>query len=186
MMQTTFALRRQTIVMSCPPVKQLLDLWPALRMQSEVFAEFQRITNQNLSNTFYAELDRHTPRLMALFRQKASRTGKNADALADIFKVHDEQVLHDIHSRRTTVLHALPVYLREDTSGFFQTCVDGLDEPGFGDASVALLTTISDNSMSRVHYQPEKISVVLEGEVVATLPRLADAFLIFQRIDQDN
>ncbi|XP_062236541.1 uncharacterized protein LOC133975261 isoform X1 [Platichthys flesus] len=178
MMQTTFALRRQTIVMSCPPVKQLLDLWPALRMQSEVFAEFQRITNQNLSNTFYAELDRHIPRLMALFRQKASRTGKNADALAEIFKVHDEQVLHDIHSRRTTVLHALPVYLREDTSGFFQTCVDGLDEPGFGDASVALLTTLSDNSMSRVHYQPEKISVVLEGEVVATLPRLADAFLV--------
>ncbi|XP_053274095.1 sterile alpha motif domain-containing protein 3 [Pleuronectes platessa] len=36
MMQTTFALRRQTIVMSCPPVKQLLDLWPALCMQSEV------------------------------------------------------------------------------------------------------------------------------------------------------
>ena len=59
----------------------------------QVYAEFQRITNQNLPNTFYAELDRHTPRLMALFRQKASKTGKAADALADIFKVHDTQVI---------------------------------------------------------------------------------------------
>ncbi|CAL8379761.1 unnamed protein product [Gadus morhua 'NCC'] len=76
MMQNTFALRRQTIVMTSPAVKELMDLWPALHMQSEVYAEFQRITNQNLPNTFYAELDRHTPRLMALFRQKASKTGK--------------------------------------------------------------------------------------------------------------
>jgi hemoglobin-like flavoprotein len=59
----------------------------------QVYAEFQRITNQNLPNTFYAELDRHTPRLMALFRQKASKTGQTADALADIFKVHDTQVI---------------------------------------------------------------------------------------------
>lgn len=36
LMETTFPLRRQTIVMSCPPVKELLDLWPALKMESEV------------------------------------------------------------------------------------------------------------------------------------------------------
>ena len=57
-------------------------------------------------------------------------------------------------------------------------CQGDLDEPDNGDASVALLKTISDNAMSRVHYQPVKISVVLEGDVVATLPRLADAFLV--------
>ncbi|CAI5669811.1 unnamed protein product [Oreochromis niloticus] len=76
LMETTFPLRRQTIVMSCPPVKELLDLWPALKMESELYAEFQRITNQNLPNTFYAELDRHLPRLMTLFRQKASKLGR--------------------------------------------------------------------------------------------------------------
>lgn len=138
-MQTTFALRRQTVVMSSPPIKELIELWPALRMQSQVYAEFQRITNQNLPNTFYAELDRHAPRLMAIFRQKASRTGKTADALAAIFKVNDSQELHDVHTRRTTVLHALPVYLHEDMSGFFRTCVDGMDEPDLGDASVVQL-----------------------------------------------
>lgn len=36
LMETTFPLRRQTIVMSCPPVKELLDLWPALKIESEV------------------------------------------------------------------------------------------------------------------------------------------------------
>ncbi|MED6279314.1 hypothetical protein CHARACLAT_033170 [Characodon lateralis] len=35
MMQNMFALRRQTIVMSSPPVKELMDLWPAFHMQSE-------------------------------------------------------------------------------------------------------------------------------------------------------
>ncbi|KAF0039060.1 hypothetical protein F2P81_009544 [Scophthalmus maximus] len=30
--------------------------------------------------------------------------------------------IHNIHTKRTTVLHALPVYLREDVSGFFRTC----------------------------------------------------------------
>nr|XP_023667243.1 uncharacterized protein LOC111843693 [Paramormyrops kingsleyae] len=92
MMQTTFALRRQTIVKTCPPVKELMELWPALKMESEVYAEFQRITTQNLPNTFYSVLDRHLPRLMTLFRQKAGRTGKTSDALTEILKIHDEQV----------------------------------------------------------------------------------------------
>ncbi|CAB1348045.1 unnamed protein product [Coregonus sp. 'balchen'] len=62
-MQTTFALRRQGIVTDTPPV----------------YAEFQRITKQNLLNIFYAEIDRHTPRLMTLYTQRASKTGRTAD-----------------------------------------------------------------------------------------------------------
>ncbi|TDH16664.1 hypothetical protein EPR50_G00000310 [Perca flavescens] len=73
MMETIFPLRRQTIVMSCPPVNDLMDLWPALKIESEE--------------------------------------------------------IHDIHTKRTTVLHALPVYLREDVSGFLRTCTDESDEP---------------------------------------------------------
>ncbi|KAJ3615271.1 hypothetical protein NHX12_018839, partial [Muraenolepis orangiensis] len=87
-----------------------------------VYAEFQMVTNRNLPNTFYAELDRHIRRLMTLFRQKATKTGTTAVALADILRIHDEQEIHDIHTRRTTVLHALPVYLNEEVSGFFRTC----------------------------------------------------------------
>ncbi|XP_026100116.1 uncharacterized protein LOC113070979 [Carassius auratus] len=178
MMQTTFALRRQTIVKTCPPVKELMELWPALKMESEVYAEFQRITNENLPNTFYSELDRHLPRLMTLFRQKASRTGKTSDTLTEILRIHDDQEFHDIHTKRVTVLHALPVYLREDVSGFLRTCMDTSDEPELLDVAVALLTVIKDNDTSPVHFQPVKISVVIEIEIVGSLSRFADAFLV--------
>ncbi|CAB1320151.1 unnamed protein product [Coregonus sp. 'balchen'] len=147
-MQTTFALWRQGIVTDTPPVKDFLDLWPALRMESQVYAEIQRITNQNLPNISYAEIDRHTPRLMTLFRQRALKTGRTADALVDILRCHDLQV--------------------EDS-----------DEQELGDSLVALLTIVGDNTENPVHYNPVKISVVLESEVVVTdLPRLPDAFLV--------
>ncbi|KAE8277811.1 hypothetical protein D5F01_LYC24159 [Larimichthys crocea] len=177
MMETTFPLRRQTIVMSCPPVNEIMDLWPALKIELELYAEFQRITNQNLPNTFYAEFDWHLPRLVTLFRQKASKTGKTADALAEILKIHDEQELHDIHTKRTTVLHTLPVYLREDVSGFFRTCTDESDEPELDGVAVALLSVVSDHDTSPVHYQPVKISVIIESDAVVSLPRIGDAFL---------
>ncbi|XP_041960991.1 uncharacterized protein LOC121719429 isoform X2 [Alosa sapidissima] len=180
MMETTFPLRRQTIVMSCPPVNELMNLWPALKIESELYAEFQRITNQNLPNTFYSELDRHLPRLMTLFRQKASKTGKTADVLTEILKIHDEQEIHDIFTKRTTALRALPVYLREDVSDFFRTCTDESDEPELDGIAVGLLTVISDHDavQSPVHYQPVRVSVVIESDAVVSLPRLGEAFLV--------
>ncbi|XP_039662648.1 uncharacterized protein LOC120562812 [Perca fluviatilis] len=178
MMETTFPLRRQTIVMSCPPVNDLMDLWPALKIESELYAEFQRITNQNLPNTCYAELDRYLPRLMTLFRRKASKTGKTADALAEILKIHDEQEIHDIHTKRTTVLHVLPVYLREDVSGCLRTCTDESDEPELDGVAVGLITFIGDHDASPVHYHPVRITVVIESDAVVSLPRLGDAFLV--------
>lgn len=134
LMQKTFALRRQDIVKSEFPVRELLNSWPALRMESQVTvaflsvhseiscdgvncttledarnkrllilticlfvclqvcSEFHRITNVNLRNTFYSQLDQHTPRLITLYRQKASRTGKTAEALRAILEAYDLQV----------------------------------------------------------------------------------------------
>ena len=42
------------------------------------------------------------------------------------------------------------------------------DEPELGDAPVALLTIVSDGAKKKVHYNPVKISVILESEVVVT------------------
>ena len=58
----------------------------------QISAEFHRISNINLKNRFYAELDRHAPRLQSLFRKKASRTGKAAEVLSQIFTAFDVQV----------------------------------------------------------------------------------------------
>ncbi|AWP16901.1 Hypothetical protein SMAX5B_016920 [Scophthalmus maximus] len=140
--------------------------------------KFQPIMNQNLPNTFYAELDRDLPRMITFFRQKASKTGKTADALAEILKIHDEQEIHDIHTKCTPVLHALPVYQHEDVSGFFRTYTDESDEPEPDGVAVGLLTVISDHDTSPVHYNPVRISVVIESDAVVSLPRLGDAFLV--------
>ncbi|KAI2650184.1 Cell division protein SepF [Labeo rohita] len=113
--------------------------------------------------------------LMTLYRQRAAKTGKTADALAEFLR--DQ---HDVHTRRTTVLCALPVYLREDTSKFFKTCTieDDSEEPDV-DSSIARLTVVRERPDIAVQYNPEKISVILENEVVITnLQRLSDAFLL--------
>ncbi|KAF4111614.1 hypothetical protein G5714_008645 [Onychostoma macrolepis] len=168
-MQMTFALRRKEIITSPSPVKEILGRWPALRLESQVCAEFQCITNQNLTNTFYAELDCHT-----------AKTGKTADALAEFLRVHDLKDQHDVHTSRTTVLCALPVYLREDASKFFKTCTieDDSEEPDV-DSSVALLTVVRELPDIALQHNPEKISIILENEAVITgLQRLSDAFLL--------
>ena len=58
----------------------------------QICAEFHRITNLNLKNHFYAELDRHAPRLQSLFRKKAASKGKVAEVLIQLFVSYDLQV----------------------------------------------------------------------------------------------
>uniref|UniRef100_A0A3Q2YA07 PB1 domain-containing protein n=1 Tax=Hippocampus comes TaxID=109280 RepID=A0A3Q2YA07_HIPCM len=110
MMEGTFLLRRQTIVISTPSVNELVDLWPALKIVSELYAEFYWIINVHLPNKCYGHHDSHIPRLLTLFRQKVSRTGKIANALAAIFKSHDEQVKRD-NFGNTIFVRRIPVFL---------------------------------------------------------------------------
>uniref|UniRef100_A0A669DT21 Uncharacterized protein n=1 Tax=Oreochromis niloticus TaxID=8128 RepID=A0A669DT21_ORENI len=183
LMQTTFALRRHEIVQDSPMVKNFLEKWPALRFDSQVSicAEFHRVTNINLRNQFYAELDRHTPRLMALYRQKAARTGKISEALRTILNHYDLQT-PDVNVKRTAVLHALPVYLREGDPEFFKTCnADTLDESTLFDTPVALLTVVTDGASqtSPVHFTSSSMAVVVEGDLVLRdIPGFSDAFAL--------
>ncbi|XP_056250718.1 uncharacterized protein LOC130181015 [Seriola aureovittata] len=142
-----------------------------------VFAEFHRITNLNLRNQFYCELDRYTPKLVALYRQKSSRTGKGAEALREMLRIYDLEEEHDINMRRTLALRALPVYLREDDTEFYKTC-NGEDEMETTDTPLAILSVVPDSTGS-ISFSPENISIVIEDEVVMSeLPRLADAFVV--------
>ncbi|KAL7827665.1 hypothetical protein SRHO_G00333830 [Serrasalmus rhombeus] len=104
LMQTTYALRRKRVIVDNPSVKDFLENWPALRLESQVCAEFHRITNINLRNKFYAELDKHTPRLLGVYRQKAACTGKTAEALRSIFSAYDLLEQCDVNHRRTVAL----------------------------------------------------------------------------------
>uniref|UniRef100_A0A669E9R0 Uncharacterized protein n=1 Tax=Oreochromis niloticus TaxID=8128 RepID=A0A669E9R0_ORENI len=93
LMDTTYALCRQEIVgaVGAPRVRDVVDRWPALLMESQVVAEFHRIKNVNLRTQFYKELDRHTPRLITLFRDNAIKTGKIAEELAKLMRIYDIQ-----------------------------------------------------------------------------------------------
>ncbi|KAL3976508.1 interleukin 18 [Sarotherodon galilaeus] len=145
-------------------------------------AEFHRVTNINLLNQFYAELDRHTPRLMALYRQKAARTGKISEDLRNILNHYDCLEVPDVNVKRTAVLHALPVYLREEDPEFFKTCnADALDESTHIDTPVALLTVVTDGASqtSPVHFTFPSMAVVVEDDLVMRdIPRFADAFAL--------
>lgn len=53
------------------------------------------------------------------------------------------------------------------------------DEPGeLQDVAVALVTVINDHDSSPVHYQPVKVSVIIESDIVVSLSRFGDAFLV--------
>ncbi|XP_034446842.1 uncharacterized protein LOC117764862 [Hippoglossus hippoglossus] len=178
LMQSTFSLHHKDIVEGNPQVGDFLERWPALRVQTQVFAEFHRITNVNLRSQFYCELDRHTPKLVALYREKATKTGKTAEALRDILRVYDCQEQVDVDMKRILTLRALPVYLREDGSQFFKTfCRE--DEPDISDTPVALLTLVTEDASAAVHFNAVNTSVVVEDEiVVGDLPRLTDALVL--------
>ncbi|XP_036951739.1 uncharacterized protein LOC119018304 [Acanthopagrus latus] len=179
-MNTTYALRRQEIVgaLVAPRVRDVVDRWPALLMESQVLAEFHRINNVNLRNQFYKELDRHTPKLITLFREKAIRTGKIAEELGKLMRIYDLEEQRDVNMRPALVLRALPVYLREDASQFFRTC-NSADGPDLTDTPVALLTVAFHDTTDAALFSPESISVVMEDEILVSGPtNLVDSFLL--------
>ncbi|KAL1269050.1 hypothetical protein QQF64_031339 [Cirrhinus molitorella] len=147
---------------------------------ARIAAEFHRITNISLKNKFYAELDKHTPRLLAVYRQKPARTGKAAEALRSIFSAYDLLETNDINNRRTAGVRGLPVYLREDDSVFFKMWnTEEVDEPDIADSAVALVSMVNGDSSSTVQFDPAGIAIVLEGDIVLRdICRLADTFLL--------
>uniref|UniRef100_A0A667ZMR4 PB1 domain-containing protein n=1 Tax=Myripristis murdjan TaxID=586833 RepID=A0A667ZMR4_9TELE len=165
LMQTTFALRRKEVIDDEPPVGEILERWPALKIESQICAEFHRISNVNLKNCFFAELDQHTPRFLSLFRKRAARTGKVAEVLSEIFRIYDLQV------RCVGFL----VLDNDATIVFF--IFGRSDEPNIDDVPVGLLL-ISAYSTDATFFCPERIAVVLEGTMVIDLPTFADAFVM--------
>uniref|UniRef100_A0A3Q3RZ58 PB1 domain-containing protein n=1 Tax=Mastacembelus armatus TaxID=205130 RepID=A0A3Q3RZ58_9TELE len=149
LMQMTFALRQKEIVSDDLPVEEILERWPALKLESQICADFHRITNMNLKNHFYAVLDQHSPRLQSLFRKKAARSGKVAEALNHLFRISDLQVLWWRLMNRTLMTYQW---------GFCQSVPPPVQQ------------------MSHF-FVPERTAVVLEGNTVIECTTLSDAFV---------
>nr|XP_020516176.1 uncharacterized protein LOC110005075 [Labrus bergylta] len=165
LMQTTFSLRRKEVINDDLPVGEILERWPALKMESQICAEFHRITNINLKNHFYSELDRHVPRLQSLFRKKAARTGKVSEVLDQLFNTYDRQEQVDVNVLRAAVLRALPTYLHEDDSGFLKLWDQALsDELQIDNIPVGLLL-ISATSTDAAVFCPRRLPLCLRDSV---------------------
>ncbi|XP_020359725.2 uncharacterized protein LOC109906433 [Oncorhynchus kisutch] len=176
-MQKTFALRRQEIVQSSPTVEHLRTRWPALFLEAQVHAEFQRITNQSLQQTFYSALDHHTPRLLTLFREKEGKSTTHGGKFSSILRVYNEQFTsqgeNNITVTRSAVLAGLPLLLREDSSDVFKICEVGeLSNPGILDG-VFILSVVGQHNevVGGIPIRPAHVSIVLEDKIVMTNSR---------------
>nr|XP_024654379.1 uncharacterized protein LOC112429821 [Maylandia zebra]XP_024654381.1 uncharacterized protein LOC112429821 [Maylandia zebra] len=178
LMLTTLALQCKEIINDDLPVGQILDCWPTLKSQSQICAEFHRITNLHLKNHFYAVLDQHAPRLQSLFRKKAVCTGNVSDILSQLFRSYNLQEQADIHAQSAGVLHALSAYLYEDTSTFIKTWdMMHSDRPDISEVPLGLLL-IRANSSDATFFCSEKTAVLVEGNMIIVFTTLADAFLV--------
>uniref|UniRef100_A0A8C2AVQ4 Uncharacterized protein n=1 Tax=Cyprinus carpio TaxID=7962 RepID=A0A8C2AVQ4_CYPCA len=148
---------KNLIVCNELPVNEILKRWPALKLDSQ----FHRVTNVNLKNRFFAQLDQHTPRLQSLFQKEASRTGKASELLDLLFRIYDLQVS----------------WLQFLIDVSFFKMWDQSDEPNINDVPLGLL--LSYQTSSDAHFFcPERIAVLIEGNTVIESSTLSDAFII--------
>nr|XP_055056167.1 uncharacterized protein LOC129440701 [Misgurnus anguillicaudatus] len=163
-MNFTFALRRKELIENEPAVKDTLDRWPALFMESQIVGEFSRISGKNLQNEFFQKLDGFIPRFIDIFRTKGGDIGCKLKKI--LCQIDDKS---DISGRRTAVLHGLPLLLGEDPTDFYKTCFDCGDEEHQASTSVCILTVIPEDSKTvpySLHLDATSTAIVLEGTVV--------------------
>ncbi|XP_036951014.1 uncharacterized protein LOC119017923 isoform X3 [Acanthopagrus latus] len=82
-MEKSFALRRKEVVNDCPTVQDLMERWPGLFSQTQIKEEFKRITTVHLEQTFLSKLDRHTTKLVEIFRKKGGIAGTKIRPMLD-------------------------------------------------------------------------------------------------------
>ncbi|XP_049914827.1 uncharacterized protein LOC126399085 [Epinephelus moara] len=175
-MQHTFALRREEIVTLAPPITEFKARWPGLFSEAHVYGEFHRVASQNLQYSFFAALDRHTPQLLKLYKQR--RTGAFGEKMKDLLIAYEEQDKNDITAARTAALAGLPLYLKEDSSEIFKSCKEEESE-AFQEGAVALVAMVDEeDTVSGIPFQPRHVSVILEDQVVMSLKSWTDAVVV--------
>ncbi|XP_053296317.1 sterile alpha motif domain-containing protein 3 [Pleuronectes platessa] len=169
-MDVTFALRRKEVVKNKPPIDQMLQRWPALFTESQVFCEFNRVVGKGLRENFFDALDRFSPSLMDLFRKKRGLTGQ---ILTDL--LHKTKVNEPTHIR-CLILRGLPIILGDDPSAFFRNCSDVNENGLYSQTAVGILCMDEENS---TQLNPSKVGIILEGSVVMEdLANLPQAFCL--------
>ncbi|KAK7891385.1 hypothetical protein WMY93_023348 [Mugilogobius chulae] len=167
LMQTTFALRRLQIVQENPALREFMEKWPALKIHSQICAEFHRISNVNLRNQFYAELDRQIPELFFLFRKKASNSGKAAETLRNMIEVYDKQQVQDANVKRhydSAWSSLLPTRRRQRV---LQVWNKGQSpEPDLNNTPIGIVTVVNEDPEAAISFGPVSAAIVIEDEIL--------------------
>ncbi|KAK3572454.1 hypothetical protein QTP86_032673, partial [Hemibagrus guttatus] len=162
-MDSTFALRRKEIIHSEP--FEIVEKWPALFTESQIFAEFSLKSGKNLRSEFYAALDKHSTRLIEIFRGKGANQGRILD---EMLRQVDSK-LSDVTCVRTAVLHGLPVLLGDDSEQFFRMCFDSDVDADLSGIDVGLLTVLAEDMPARTSNAlnvDSSRAIILEGRIV--------------------
>ncbi|CAL8270158.1 unnamed protein product [Arctogadus glacialis] len=182
-MENTFSYRRQEILEGEPLVTDFKSRSPALFNAKEINKEFHRISTVPLISTFFAALDRYTPRLMELFQGKGGVQGrKMIHLIVDISK--DDT----IETKRACVLKSLCVYLNEDPDKLFKDYMNTDTEVSACKAQ----TVLGVYAMKREGAEPgdelEDVGVLIEGEEInkefhriSTVPLISTFFAALDR-----
>ncbi|XP_049446684.1 uncharacterized protein LOC125897406 [Epinephelus fuscoguttatus] len=158
MMDQTFSLRRKEIVEEQPSVKRMMERWPALFTESQVFAEFYRVARKNLKKDFYKALDHCTPHLIDIFRSRKGVVGQSLDHFLQPINIQAS----DITTTCTAVLQCLPLYLGDNSSEFFISSSDSHTEYDFTQVPVGVLSVMTEDMPPEIN----SIAIILEGNIV--------------------
>lgn len=80
-MEKTFAYRRREVIEDMPFIAEFKNRWPALFSESQLNAEFTRITTIPLLSTFMAQLDHYSSQLMKVFKKKGGAAGRSINQI---------------------------------------------------------------------------------------------------------
>ncbi|KAL7882548.1 hypothetical protein SRHO_G00002060 [Serrasalmus rhombeus] len=118
-MDVTFALGRKEVVESEPAISKMVEHWPAIFLEDQLYMEFNRIVGKE----FYESIDRHSRHLIEIFQSKRGNTGQLLAQLSrqTRFILRKTKEPTDV---RTLVLRGLPLILGDNPTDFYKTGFD--------------------------------------------------------------
>ncbi|KAJ8020866.1 hypothetical protein HOLleu_02199 [Holothuria leucospilota] len=135
-----------------------------------------RITTKPLISSFMAELDKHTPKLLALMRAKGGVQGKK---IKEVMKVLDENqnINMPVSTRREVILLGQCAYLNEDSTSLVKEYLQDSEEDEIITGEVKRTMGIFIIRREGVtNEMPADVGITLEGtEVINNLDSLAVA-----------
>ncbi|KAG7454047.1 hypothetical protein MATL_G00264000 [Megalops atlanticus] len=117
-----------------------------------------RISIVPLLSTFFAELDRYSPRLMEIFRIKGGRTGRKINHLMLTISKNDT-----IHTRRACIIKSLCTYLNEDHGKLVQEYMNTDAEANRIMGQTVMGVYVIQKEGAQTEERPEDIGVLIEG-----------------------